>query len=406
MKSYIIDFNLNDLRYTSVNSPGKSASEIVSGGTFHEETEKNGAKVNICLCVPVPYCDISTLVSDVQSVYTEAFRKTGMKLGKVLLSFQNQKNAIDVENPYYWPEKLFDKLDELEKFVVKNGGELRFSEFRKFRSSSGDWTLKQVRVANLAVDYLSGVIMDNKLSPYEAVVFLASWAAENIVYDDEATKVKKDRNLELSNSIVGLISNKRSLCVGLTELCNAVLGGVGYGYDSSGKRTDSEALATSKITSAINIVASGGRPDHCQSLIYIRDPKYGIDGSYVLDLTGALDKYSYRQSEPSPKNWGKRVNNDRFLYAKKDILEVVPEWRFFNFHDGAEDVEDVPSGDFNPLEFLKSLKNRTDEFLSNLGESTKSETFDSVIGKMSALAKQHSLSSILEKISQSEKHFE
>lgn len=394
MKDYNIKFGLEDLHYKSKEKPGKSEKEIAETGTFQDASINEQAKVNISVSVPVPFVDVNNMVEEVTEVCFEAQKKTHLPLGKILVGFQKASAPIEKSGTYVYSDKLIWLMDKLEKFVKERGGELKFSEFAEFRKGSKEWTLEQVKIANFGIDYLAKVITENKLSPYESILFLASWASENLSYED--ILLGKNRDLELSDSIIPVFNRSRALCVGFAELANAVLNEVDFERMVASGSPNAGLLVAEKIKVSIDINESEGKPNHCQSLIQIYDPKYKLDGKFILDLTGALDKTSFRLKEGnSSANFGKRLFNDRFLYGEEDIHEVMPNYRYFgNVDDVFEEELEVNLADI--VQYFKKLKQRTDEFTGELG-SIKRQTFDSAIDKCLSIAKQHSLSTILEK---------
>ncbi len=389
MKNFKITFNLKDLEYKDKNNPGKSEEEIAKLGIFEDDLSTNNprGKINMNIYVPIPFVDVNNIVNQVHSIYNEALKLTGFQLGQIVISFDKKQNPIDKVQPYRWSDKLIYRMEELDELVKNYNGKLRFSEFKEYRDNSSLWTINQVKTANLAIDYLANVIKNNKLSPYEAVVFLACWSAENLIYDD--TLLVPKRNLELADSILPVINNGRGLCVGFSEFAKAV-------FDTVDKFPNAGILRTSKIGVSIDIIKTNGKPNHCQNLIEIFDPKYGLDGKYIYDLTRAIDTSSFRTDHKTePSKYGMKVDNDRFLSSKQDIFEVLPNYRFFYLFDEFDGHEELRVEDDNPLAYFKTLKENTENFTNSLGATTTRKMFDGVKPNCEKLARKHPLTVIL-----------
>ena len=187
-------------------------------------------------------------------------------------------------------ENLSPKIYKINESIKRYGGKLYFSEFHgRDRFYNGTkWTYEQVLKANDKIEELSEEIKKNNLSPFEAVLYVCSWARKNVVYNEDESLDDK----EINNTIISAINNGFTQCVGFSELINVVLNKAGFSVPnltdmpSPGIVEDfsSESLSARKISVRLKNESDNISGNHCQSLISINDDKYNVHGEYVCDV--------------------------------------------------------------------------------------------------------------------------
>lgn len=168
---------------------------------------------------------------------------------------------------------------------------IKFNEFfetTKYTDLKTCWDLEQVAKANKEIELVAQKIKKLNLSPYEAMVYIHKYITKNYGYGLNAggnmvegalAEFLQTRNVENNRSIVSAVQNKKTICSGYAALTKAIideldLPGLACKYESvsawktNGKRSARPCLA-----------------GHALNLVYIEDPKYGIDGAYLNDAT-------------------------------------------------------------------------------------------------------------------------
>lgn len=197
----------------------------------------------------------------------------------VLVNFGEEKLGKD-DVRYLLDDSEIINLVKLQEKIHKLGtGQLLFREL-----PYGDcWNLTQVIKANNCIQDIAQTIKENKLSPFEALLFICTWAQKNIEY----YYADVDVNDENTNTIVAAVNNQKIRCVGFSQFITAVVKRLGVDY----LQDDNVLMANGTI--AVAYEKSEWRKvkkffcsDHCQLKCYIVDKKYNIDGEVIADALG------------------------------------------------------------------------------------------------------------------------
>lgn len=239
-------------------------------------------KINIKLTIPKDMELNAENINKICTFISNARDVSGFEPGEIDISFDQFKIAAGSSRYRFEPRRLSD-IENLNTKLTSMGCTVKYAEFNtKFnddKEGSTKWDFEQLKKANTQIDSLAETIKKNKLSPFEAVLFIAAWSSKNLKYND-ATGA---RDNEINNTIVSAVNNQLVRCVGFSEFANAVLNAAGfdqtYGKEGSGVLFAEKIMTTVRKDNDGNIV-----PDHCQSMIHIEDPKYNINGNYIMDV--------------------------------------------------------------------------------------------------------------------------
>ena len=120
--------------------------------------------------------------------------------------------------------------------------------------------------AKMTIDKIHGIANEIKsldLSPFEQIMY-AYDIAKNRIYNKENVGEKKNKSRDLTEVLFG----DNIVCAGFVAYFNAILQDLGF---------NPEYINLSDTT--------GNNVGHRRTAIYIKDPKYGIDGFYYFDPT-------------------------------------------------------------------------------------------------------------------------
>lgn len=152
-------------------------------------------------------------------------------------------------------------------------GSLLFSETQ----DGNYWTLTQVLEANSCIQGLAQTVKENDLSPFEALLFVCTWAQKNLDrnYDTE----KAD---ETTNTIIAAVENKKILCVGFSQFVMAVVQSLEKEW-VEGNRLGIETIPVAFDKNEEHDIYVS---KHAQSKCYLVDKKYNINGEVIADVHG------------------------------------------------------------------------------------------------------------------------
>lgn len=203
--------------------------------------------------------------------------------------------------------------------------------FKEIKNSETCWDLEQVIKTNNCIHNLAEIIKDNKLSPFEALLFICTWAQKNISYYDVAKSAD-----ETTNTIVAAVNNLEIKCVGFSQFVTAVVKCLGSEYLAQ----DNLLMPNGTINVAYEKIEYDGKkffcPNHSQSKCYLIDKKYGIDGEVIADALGVM--------RSAPKL--------RKLSGDISLLAMIPITTFSKLKEDNE-LYNIYSGDKESEKFNK-----------------------------------------------------
>ncbi len=209
---------------------------------------------------------------------------------KLLTEIQKQKN-IKVDITINFGEGIINKNDIrylLDGNQIKNLSKLQQTlhkickgnlYFNEVAESDTRWTLDDVIKANTCINDLAKTITDNNLSPFEALLFVCTWAQKNINYHETD-------DFEKTNTIVAGINNLRITCVGFSQFVNAVIKRISPNFLSDDNFIMSDGTINVSYGKSNIMNKEIFVSNHSQGKYYIADTKYNIDGEVIADVLG------------------------------------------------------------------------------------------------------------------------
>lgn len=272
--SQIIDFTYN---FESPNSIKIKPNEMLSIKNINNQNLGKWQNVNVSIRLTLKkggnidkideYVD--SIVKEFKKVHNCAIKNVYVNFGEKKLGKKNVRYLID--------ENGLENLVKLQSVAKKYQAELLFGEM----DSSTRWNLQQVIKANKCVNDLAKNIKDNNLSPFEALLYICTWLQKNIKYNEAELE-----NDETTNTIVGAVNNLKIRCVGFSQFVLAVVEVLkDYGYENGDILKSSGSISVSyspTYIEACKVYAS----NHSQTMFYIKDKKYNIDGEVIADPLG------------------------------------------------------------------------------------------------------------------------
>ncbi len=334
--TYTVKFNLQDFVFNKISSEqiAKSGSyeitDNISASLYNVKKWLQG-KSNVFITIPFARCDLNNIKNDMNQILFAL--KTDVageyKLGDVTVSFGQEKSE-DWNTRYLHTEHTLRHMKDLDEIVRKFGGNLYFSEIGQ--NSKTKWTTNQLIAANNQIDELANTIKENKLSPFEAVLFVCAWSSIHLTYNNGCN------DDELNNTIVSAAVTKKLRCVGFAEFVNAVLGSVNFNYLDLKEYPDAGILDTLKICCTTAKNEKGFCvPNHCESQIYIEDKKYDIMGDYFCDVNLANIFNSHlKQLENQMAVVGLPSVlpfNPLFLRNLTEFKTLLPDYKIFPYNE-------------------------------------------------------------------------
>ncbi len=208
--------------------------------------------------------DASSGISKEQSDYIikalQDLKKLGMSVRPSVMLLSEEK--IIKRIPGLLSKEEFETLEKLASEIKNNdlstSGELGIREL----ASDFDATLEDMLKANALVKKMAKKIKDAHLSPFEAVLFAHDFCS-SFFYNNSNYYVS-------AREIEGVVKSGNIICVGYASLFKAILDEANL----DGLEVGITALEDKKVTS---------KNGHSNNIVKIRDPKYGIDGTYIDD---------------------------------------------------------------------------------------------------------------------------
>ena len=203
--------------------------------------------------------------------YAKKLWEEGKQVKFVICQDMLSQDNTDRINYTYTKDEL-SMLWELDNYITDHGGKgvlfREFLEIEKEEDLESAWTLKEVMAVNNNIDRIVNVIKNNEFSPFETMIFLHKYFTSHFFYNKG--------ELEESRILPGIYFNTKIVCSGYASLLKAVI-----------DRLDDPNLKAEIMGCKLfdNVEPYKIKSSHCQNLIYIKDPKYNIDGYYIEDLT-------------------------------------------------------------------------------------------------------------------------
>ena len=228
-------------------------------------------------------------IDKIDEYFERVFKKIksipNSKIQNIVVNF-GEETLKDKTVRYLLDEKGLQNLVKLQKVVKENGGKLLF---RELPNSLIYWDFMQLIKANKCINDLAQTVKDNHLSPFEALLFISTWAQKNIKYYEG-----KDTFDEDTNTIVGAINNQKTRCVGFSQFVEAVVTSLENYYNNE------NSLKCNGIMSVAYDRDYLGRKkfyisDHSQSRHFVKDKKYGMNGEVIVDPLGVSRKVDVRK---------------------------------------------------------------------------------------------------------------
>lgn len=242
-------------------------------------------------------------------------KKFGIEKSRVAISFNELKFNHEDGPKYLRSDITIGQLSELEDEVKSRyNGSVYCSEYLPDTSYDTNrmWTIDQVKNANCAIESLASIIQAEKLSPIEAIAFIALFAKKNIHFANDSTG-----NFEKTNTIVAAINNKQVQCVGYAQFFEAVVGELWDYFRKSGDYLEAEQR---NLVMTINKNFGG----HSLSQAFIKDKKYNVNGSFLVDIGNGIELALKRKmaNEESDRVWFYVFEKD-YVAVKNETGEIV-----------------------------------------------------------------------------------
>jgi len=213
----------------------------------------------------------------------------------------SKKNDSNVD--YIYSKEEMRLLLELDNTLKNNGYDgIVFSEMNeisRIRDFKGKWGLEQVVNANKRIDDYAKYILDNNLSPFEAMIYIHKMASK-FVY-------KYGGIFEQGRVLPSVINDANIVCAGYASFVKAIVDKINL----PGLKCDIKGCTIGK-----------GREfqGHCHNVVHIEDSKYDISGVYVED--------SCWDSRPKNERKGKGLGH--CLYPVNDVMNFSGNIRYFD----------------------------------------------------------------------------
>ena len=242
--------------------------------------------------------------------YVRKSKKAGLKVLMGIDSSMFTEKKDEKVNYVYSKEEieLLLKLDEELKANDYPG--LRITEITRIynkESLENAWSLDKVLSANEKIDIPVQHIIKNNLSPFEAMLYIHSWASGFEYNRDILSSGERSRVLP------HILNDKYIVCSGYATLIKAIIEKV----NMPGLKCEFQGCS---------IIRDKKSTGHCHNLVHIEDPKYDIKGTYVEDACWD----SKRKGEPQGFAHCLYPVEDVMHYNNMKYREVESEYRYSN----------------------------------------------------------------------------
>lgn len=193
--------------------------------------------------------------------------------------------ALDGQDAHYSPAE-WNNIKGIRDQLQAKGIEFGFEDYNQI------WSVEEVENANAQIDKSADDLRGKQYSPLEKL--MAAYidvTRHNYKFEDVTEHFSQSR------SIYGVLNSDKIVCVGFAALLKSII-------ERDGEK-NIQIYENNVACSRDNKSISGY---HRNLIIYIKDPKYGLDGYYYVDPT--WDASKQKQGE---------VNLNYFLVPLKDI---------------------------------------------------------------------------------------
>lgn len=206
----------------------------------------------------------------------EDYAQKSLKAGKqvfITMDHAMTESSNDSQADYLYTSEEMEVLVDLNNRLLGLGMEqyIRVNELTKCTTAADfrdAWSIKDVLDANTQIDHIVSFLQKANYSPFEKMLFIHAYVTHNYEYNDGS--------LEECRVLPGIVKNKKIVCSGYASFIKAIIDKL----DDPDLKCD--IVGCDLYARGIVKTYEGG---HCHNLIHIKDPKYGIDGSYVEDAT-------------------------------------------------------------------------------------------------------------------------
>lgn len=207
-----------------------------------------------------------------------------------------------------------------------------------------DYTKEEYQKEDAFLEELVQDIKNSKLSPFERYI-----AVYNIVKQFKPYKENYEDG-DQSRSLKNILYNDYIVCVGFARLLEDLVRRVGI----SAKKISIDVALLNKDEEMFDYAG------HARVLVYLKDPKYGIDGYYIADPT-----------------WDNNMDKDIYIHAAMTPRETTKEkdWEHLTDLDYLLDVESMEefNSQINSLLDKKIAYHKTHLPLSDFSLKEESE---------------------------------
>ena len=169
-----------------------------------------------------------------------------------------------LDNTHKFSKSEWTKIQLLNSMLKKQGVKFGFEDHGK------TWNIKQVANANRQLNETANDLNLKKLSPFEKIM-AAYFKVTSRVYNEE--NYEKE-HFAKSRSVYGILNSQKIVCVGFSEWLSAIL-------DLTGDE-NIKVYQNGVQVSKDNKTLYGA---HRNTVIYVKDKKYNLDGYYYVDST-------------------------------------------------------------------------------------------------------------------------
>lgn len=205
------------------------------------------------------------------SSFSQNLKKTLSYLDANNIKPHSIEFSIDSDDKKY-SNSEWTKIKNLATTLEKKGIKFGLEDMTK------TWSIKEVETANKKISTTADDIKKLNLSPYEKIMMAyLKVTSRKYVYEDETDHYSESR------SVYGVLNSEKIVCVGFSELFEAIIKEVG---------DENIQIYQNNVACAPDGKVISGH--HRNMIIHVTDEKYGIDGFYYIDPTwdcGHQDKY-------------------------------------------------------------------------------------------------------------------
>lgn len=198
----------------------------------------------------------------------EKLKKSGIYMPRVHIALNmnqaGEKLIKNVENDsYYYTPTQWQKIEAIAKYISSKDANFVFDDLL------ASFSLIEAEVATRKISNVAKIIKKENNSPFEKLL-----TAYRVVTQKKYVRAEQDDDYGVSRSPYSTQISKTIVCVGYSLWLKAIIEELG----EENIRVYENHVAISEDNQKVNGF-------HSNVIVYIKDPKYGIDGYYYLDPT-------------------------------------------------------------------------------------------------------------------------